>query len=101
MTRRLLTTLALFFLAAAALAQQADRPCTLGSRFTTYDQIQTSLRRSPFPMEQIGETYEHRPLFTMIATSQQNLQRLDEIRRDVALLANGEGDVERLAKNTP
>ncbi|HEX2120676.1 MAG TPA: M14 family metallopeptidase [Thermoanaerobaculia bacterium] len=107
MTRRWLSILTVCLFAAAAFAELPDSSCsakfgfTTGSRFTTYDQILTCLHQYGFRMEQIGETYEHRPLFTMIATSNENLQRLDGIRRDVMLLANGEGDVETLAKNTP
>ena len=52
-------------------------------------------------VEQIGETYEKRPLVLATITSEKNRAALETIRRNVNTLARGEGDVAEIAKTTP
>ena len=78
----------------------------IGDRFTPHHRILAYFdelaRRSPLvSVEQIGETYEHRPLVLATITSAKNRANLDAIRRNVNTLARGEGDVAEIAKTTP
>lgn len=78
----------------------------IGDRFTPHHRILAYFdelaRRSPLvSVEQIGETYEHRPLVLATITSAKNRANLDAIRRNVNTLARGEGDVAELARTTP
>jgi hypothetical protein len=109
MTRRVVVLLALFL--GATLSAQVPSPeqflgYPIGERFTSHQRILdyfTELtKRSPLiTVRQIGETYEHRPLVLATITSAKNRAALDTIQKNVATLANGEGDVESLAKSTP
>src|SRR5437868_3078515 len=81
----------------------------LGDRFTPYDRIldyfNELAKRSPLiTIEKFGETNEGRPLVLATITSAKNRAALDQIRRDVFSLANGEADSSRaasIAKSTP
>jgi hypothetical protein len=109
MTRRILLSVVLFLFAAAALAQPTPQEFLgypAGERFTSYDRILDYFRElakqsNLITVQQIGETYEHRPLVLAAITSPKNRAALDEIRRNVAMLANGDGDAAQIAKNTP
>lgn len=109
MTRRIFLSVVLLALTFAAAAQPTPQEYLgypIGERFTSYDRILDYFRElakaSPLiTIEQIGETYEHRPLVLATITSAKNRARLDEIRRNLAMLANGEGDAAQLAQNMP
>ncbi|HEX8170068.1 MAG TPA: M14 family zinc carboxypeptidase [Thermoanaerobaculia bacterium] len=113
MIRRALISVLLILAAFTAAAQQAAPPTpeeflgyAVGERFTSHDRILDYFgelaRRSPLvTLEQIGETYEHRPLVLATITSPKNRAALDEIRRNAAQLATGEGDAAAIAKSTP
>src|SRR5687767_12056481 len=110
MKRRVLVA-AVLILAASSLFAQIPTPeeflgYRIGERFTSHDRIldyfNELARRSPLiTIEQIGETYEKRPLVLATITSAKNRAALDTIRRNVNLLARGEGDVAEIAKTTP
>jgi len=109
MIRRVAVLLA-FVLTSTALAQlptpEQFLGYPLGDRFTSHQRILdyfTELTKSSplVTMRQIGETYEHRPLVLATITSAKNHAALDAIRADVAKLANGEGDVDAIAKSAP
>src|SRR6185436_7669137 len=109
MTRRIVLSVVLTFIAVFAVAQPTPQEYLgypLGERFTSYDRIleyfnELAKQSSLVTIEQIGETYEHRPLVLATITSAKNRAALDEIRRNVTMLANGEGDAAQIAKNTP
>src|SRR5436305_14607682 len=107
---------ALVFLITATLAGAQSIPTPdeflgyrLGDRFTPYDRIldyfNELAKRSPLiTVEKFGETNEGRPLVLATITSAKNRAALDQIRRDVFSLANGEVDASRaaaIAKATP
>lgn len=78
----------------------------MGERFTPHRRIldyfeELARRSSLISLERIGESYEHRPLMTATITSPKNRAALEEIRRRVVALANGEGDAAAVAKDTP
>ena len=82
----------------------------LGARFTSWDRIVAYLEAldaaSPrVKMWEYGRTYEGRPLKLLAVSSPENIERLEEIRRDVLRLAEpaglGQADRERLARRTP
>ena len=110
--RRTLLCVALF-ITAVSLAAQPALPAPeeflgyrIGERFTPHHRIldyfhELSRRSSLVTVEQIGETYEHRPLVLATITSAANRARLDEIRRNVVTIARGDGDIAQLAKSTP
>lgn len=114
-TRRALFCVALFLFATVAAAQSAvPTPdeflgYTLGERFTPHARIldyfnELTKRSDLITLRQIGETYEHRPLVLATITSPKNRAALDDIRRNVAALANGEADdarVAQIAQSTP
>lgn len=110
MKRRVFVT-AVLILAASSLFAQIPTPeeflgYRIGDRFTPHDRIldyfNELARKSPLiTIEQIGETYEKRPLVLATITSAKNRAALDSIRRNVNTLARGEGDVAEIAKNTP
>ena len=99
-TISVLLVLALAFAANAATPSQL-LGYKLGDRFTSYDRILQVFTGLGVKLEPIGETYEHRPLVLATITSERNLARLDEIRRNLALLASGEGNADEIVKNTP
>ncbi len=120
MTRRLFLSVVLSLLCTAmalaqqpAMAQQSVVPSPeeflgyrMGERFTPHHKILDYFgeltKRSPLvTMRTIGTTYEERPLVLATVTSTRNHAALEEVRRNVALLARGEGDVATIAKNTP
>ncbi|PYQ25524.1 MAG: hypothetical protein DMF56_27315 [Acidobacteria bacterium] len=109
MTRRVLFCAVLLLAAFIAAAQPSPEEFLgypIGERFTSYDRILeyfNALAKSSslITLQQIGETYEHRPLVLATITSAKNRAALDDIRRNAALLANGEGDVAAIAKSTP
>ncbi|HET7436980.1 MAG TPA: M14 metallopeptidase family protein [Thermoanaerobaculia bacterium] len=75
----------------------------LGERFTPHSRIldyfnELAKRSDLITMRQMGETYEHRPLMLATITSAKNRAALDEIRRNVASLANGTADANRAAE---
>ncbi|HEV3486280.1 MAG TPA: M14 family zinc carboxypeptidase, partial [Vicinamibacterales bacterium] len=114
MTRRIVVFVALTFILALHAGGQVPTPqehlaqydLQFGETFTPYDRIldyfDALAKASPLiTVEKIGSTYEGRPLVLATLTSQKNRANLDGIRRNVALLANGEGDVAQLARTTP
>jgi hypothetical protein len=112
MTRRVVAILALVFCSSALFAQaQVPTPdeflgYSIGERFTPHhrilDYFEELTRRSKLvSLEQIGESYEHRPLMLATITSEKNRANLDAIRRNAAMLARGEGDPATLTKNMP
>src|ERR1051326_7995937 len=115
MTKRLSAALFVFLFASVALAQTSiPTPeeflgYKLGDRFTPYDRIldyfNELAKRSPLiTVEKFGETYEGRPLVLATITSAANRANLDQIRRDVFSLANGDVDANKaasIAKSTP
>ena len=109
MARRFVVSAIALFIAVFAAAQPTPQEYLgypIGERFTSYDRIldyfhELARQSKLITIEQIGETYEHRPLVLATLTSEKNRASLDEIRRNVALLAKGEGDVATIAKNTP
>ena len=109
MTRRIFLSVVLFIFASLAVAQptpQEFHGYPIGERFTSYDRILDYFRElarqsNLITIQQIGETYEHRPLVIATITSEKNRAALDDIRSNVALLAKGEGDAAQIAKNTP
>src|SRR5687768_15119195 len=96
MTRRIVLSVVLFCITTAAAAQTGPK-----SRFTSYENIIATYRSLGYQLEQIGETYEHRPLYLAVITAKKNADRLDTIRRNITLLANGDGNVDQIVKETP
>lgn len=112
MTRRVLLSVVLTFIAFAASAQQKPPSpdeflgYSMGERFTPYDRMLAyfdALTKSSnlITVEKIGETYENRPLVLATITSPKNRQALESIRRDVTALARGEGDATAIAAKSP
>jgi len=113
MTRRLVLSVVLSFLAATvALAQQTiPAPAeflgyAIGDRFTPHHRIlayfdELAKRSSLITVRTIGTTYEDRPLVLATLTSAKNHASLDAIRANVNMLARGEGDAAALTKSTP
>jgi hypothetical protein len=112
MTRTAGLLLFLLLFSFAAIAQTAvPTPeeflgCGMGERFTPHHRILAYFdelaRRSPLiSVQQIGETYEHRPLVLATITSAKNRTALETIRRNAVSLANGEGDVDAIVKDMP
>jgi hypothetical protein len=103
-------TLVLWALSASA-QQQVPSPAEflgypIGERFTPHHRIveyfrELERRSNLVSVEQIGETYEHRPLILAAITSAKNRAALDAIRGTVTRIANGDGEGVELAKNTP
>lgn len=78
----------------------------MGERFTPYHRIleyfdELQAKSNLITVQQIGETYEHRPLVLATITSPKNRAALDTIRRNAAALANGEGNVDTLVRDMP
>src|SRR5436305_2286023 len=82
----------------------------LGARFTSWDRIVAYLEAldaaSPrVKMWEYGHTYEGRPLKLLAVSAPENLERLEEIRKDVLRLAEPAGlsaaDRERILRRTP
>src|ERR1051325_1512678 len=109
MTRRIFLSVVLLALALTAAAQPTPQEFLgypIGERFTSYDRIleyfHELAKASPLvTIQQIGETYEQRPLVLATITSAKNRAALDQIHRNLTALANGEGDAAQLAQNTP
>ncbi|HKR66574.1 MAG TPA: M14 family zinc carboxypeptidase, partial [Thermoanaerobaculia bacterium] len=109
MFRRAALILALIL--TAALHAQLPSPqqflgYPIGERFTSHQRIldyfaELTKRSDLITMRTIGETYEHRPLVLATITSAKNRARLDAVQRNLATLANGDGDVESLVQSTP
>jgi hypothetical protein len=110
MTRR---AFALAFVALLSTAAFAQVPAPeeflgyrLGERFTPHHRIlayfeELDRRSELVTMQQIGESYEHRPLVLATITSAKNHAALDTIRRNAVALANGEGDVDAIVRTMP
>src|SRR3954467_5208876 len=82
----------------------------LGARFTAWDRIVAYLEAldaaSPrVRMWEYGHSYEGRPLKLLAVSAPENLERLEEIRKDVARLADpaglSAGERERILRRTP
>src|SRR5437588_5672185 len=116
MTKRFSAAILVFLCGASMAFAQTNAPTPeeflgykLGDRFTPYDRIldyfNELAKRSPLiRVEKFGETNEGRPLVLATITSAKNRAALDQIRRDVFSLANGEADSSRaasIAKSTP
>src|SRR5438309_8694501 len=106
MIRRFAAFLLVAALAAAAHAQvptpEEFLGYKLGDRFTPYDRIldyfnELAKRSNLITVEKFGETYEGRPLVLATITSPANRAKLDQIRRDVFSLVNGDADSSRAA----
>jgi hypothetical protein len=88
----------------AALSAQAQIPAPdeylgyrLGDRFTPHHRIlgyfeELTRRSDLITLEQIGETYEHRPLMLATIASPRHRASLDAIRRNAAALVSGTAD---------
>src|SRR6185436_14475498 len=101
------SALALFLFATLAYAQTPDDffGYSIGDRFTPHHRIlayfdELAKSTSLVTVQRIGETYENRPLVLAVITSPKNRAAIDDIRRNLTSLANGEGDGS-LAKTTP
>jgi hypothetical protein len=113
MVRRFLIVLVLMAAATAAVAQVPSPDeylgYPLGERFTTWDRILGYFEELPkhsnlITVQRFGQTYEGRPLAMAVITSPKNRAALEDIRRNVAMLASGEADANRaaeIAKSTP
>src|SRR5215213_1089595 len=116
MIRRFLIAVVVLLAVASAAAAQTAVPAPeeylgypLGERFTPWDRIvdyfdELSKRSSLITVQRFGQTYEGRPLILATITSAKNRAALDQIRQNVALLANGEADAPRaaaIARDTP
>jgi hypothetical protein len=94
-----------------ALAQTVPTPeeflgYKMGERFTPHHRIlayfdELAKRSKLVSVQQIGETYENRPLVLATITSEKNHAALDSIKRNAAMLAHGEGDPSTLVPNMP
>jgi zinc carboxypeptidase len=82
----------------------------LGTRFTSWDRIVSYLEAldeaSPrVKMWEYGHTYEGRPLKLLAVSAPENLERLEEIRKDVLRLADpaasSAAERERILRRTP
>ncbi|HSG39778.1 MAG TPA: M14 family zinc carboxypeptidase [Thermoanaerobaculia bacterium] len=99
----------------AAVDEKLPRPeaalgYALGARFTSWDRIVAYLESldaaSPkVKMWEYGTTYEGRPLKLLAISSAENIERLEEIRKDVLRLGApaslSAGERERLIRETP
>ncbi|HEX7153231.1 MAG TPA: M14 metallopeptidase family protein [Thermoanaerobaculia bacterium] len=79
---------------------------SLGTHFTPHHRIleyfdELDRRSELVSVERFGETYERRPLTIAVITSTKNRAQLEQIRRDVATLAAGEGNVDEIARRSP
>lgn len=111
MTRRLVLSVVLVLAAFSTAAQQVPTPeeflgYRIGDRFTPHHRIldyfhELARRSDLITVEEIGRTYEHRPLVLATITSAKNRANLEGIRANVLALARGEGDAAALAPNTP
>lgn len=99
MRRPLAIALFILLLAPALFAQQAiPTPSEflgypLGERFTPWTRIadyydELAKRSNLITVQRFGETYEHRPLILATITSAKNRAALDQIRQNVASLAD-------------
>jgi hypothetical protein len=82
----------------------------LGTRFTSWDRIVAYLEAldtasTKVKMWEYGRSYEGRPLKLVAVSSPENLERLEEIRKDVLRLADpaslSASERERLVRRTP
>lgn len=82
----------------------------IGERFTRYDQLEKYYRAlaqstDRMRMEPYGETYEGRTLYTLIFSTPENLQKLEQIRSSVSRLRDPrrlpESEAQRIAESTP
>lgn len=81
-----------FFIQNRSQAQELQSPSEflgyeLGDQFTRHHRMVSYFeylagKKSNIVLEQYGETYEGRPLITAIISSQQNIEHLDEIRKN-------------------
>ncbi|MBS1527109.1 MAG: zinc carboxypeptidase, partial [Bacteroidetes bacterium] len=110
MLKKLLFSIFLLGLAAAALAQQIQSPSEflgykLGTQFTPHNHIVEYFKyvasvAKNVKLEQYGTTNEGRPLMVMFIASDENINRLEEIRQHNLWLA-GQGDKDASIKNAP
>ncbi|MGN6186866.1 MAG: M14 family zinc carboxypeptidase, partial [Thermoanaerobaculia bacterium] len=108
MIRRAAAILALVLCSSVAFAQvptpEEFLGYKMGERFTPHHRIldyfeELTKRSNLVTMQQIGETYEGRPLVIATITSERNRARLDEIKRNAAALVRGEGDPSSIVAN--
>src|SRR5579859_1381842 len=111
MVRRIV--IALLFVATAATAQVPSPEqflgYPLGDRFTPWNRIidyfhELAKDSNLVTVEQIGETYEHRPLILATIASAKNRASVDAIRQSVASLADRNTTAARateIARSTP
>ena len=108
--RRTLIAFALLLVTLTSSAQtQIPSPAeflgySIGARFTPHHRIldyfeELASRSELVTLEQIGETYEHRPLVLATIASAKHRASLDAIRRNAAALARGEGNIEAIVSS--
>ncbi len=110
MLKKLLFSIALLGFAAATFAQQIQSPSDflgykLGSQFTPHNRIVEYFRyvaevSKNVKLMQYGSTNEGRPLLAMFVASDENINRLDEIRQHNMWLA-GQSETNPAIKNAP
>jgi len=113
MKRRLCVCVLVLLFTTAAIAQvptpEEFLGYELGERFTSWEHIldyftELTKKSDLITLQTFGRTYEGRPLVLAVVTSPKNRARLDEIRSDLALIANGDADANKataIAKNDP
>jgi hypothetical protein len=114
MLRRLFVVLFVLLVIASAAMAQTPTPneflgYKLGDHFTPWDHIldyfnELAKKSNLITVQTFGHTYEGRPLVLAVITSPKNRARLDEIRNDLASIANGDSDAAKaasIAKNDP
>lgn len=108
--RRAAALLALVLCSSLAVAQiptpEEFLGYRMGERFTPHHRIldyfdELTKHSKLITMQQIGETYENRPLVLATITSEKNRAALETIRHNAAMLAHGEGDPATIAQNMP
>lgn len=110
--KRIIAVAALLLVCSVASAQTAvPAPdeylgYAIGTRFTPHhrilDYFEELTRRSDLiTLEQIGESYEHRPLVLATIASPSHRARLETIRQNAAAVARGEGSTETIPADMP
>jgi len=111
---RRIASVALLLLATTTAFAQVPTPdqylgYPLGDRFTPWNRIvdyfnELAKRSNLITLQQIGETYEHRPLMIAVITSPKNRAALDTIKQNVTSLADRNTTAARaadIAHSTP
>ncbi len=111
MLKKLTLFLVCTALAAGAFAQDIQSPSEflgyqLGSKFTHHERIAAYFNyiantAKNIKLVQYGSTNEGRPLMAAFVASAENINRLEEIRKNNLALAGIEGNAQSVAANTP